>query len=53
MMRNNIKSKFKKKHYKNFSLEERDRLINVFAWLIEQDKKQNPENYKFSKTNYD
>lgn len=31
---------------RDFIQEEKDNLVNVFTWLIEQDKKQNPENYK-------
>ena len=26
--------------------EERKRLVEVFTWLLKEDKKQNPENYK-------
>lgn len=31
---------------KDLSLDEKERLVGVFAWLIEEDKKQNPELYK-------
>lgn len=33
------------------SPEERQSLVGVFAWLIQEDKKQNPEFYKLKKTN--
>lgn len=29
-----------------FSTEEKQRLVGAFAWLIQEDKKQNPELYK-------
>jgi hypothetical protein len=36
------------------TLEEKQGLVAVFAWLIQEDKKQNPELYKLKKTkNYD
>lgn len=35
-----------KKDPKNWTKEEMDRVVGVFQWLIEQDKKQNPERYK-------
>ena len=36
------------------SLEEKQGLVAVFAWLIQEDKKQNPELYKLKKKkNYD
>jgi hypothetical protein len=36
------------------SIEEKQNLVGVFAWLIQEDKKQNPELYKLKKTkNYD
>jgi hypothetical protein len=31
---------------KSISLDEKQRLVGTFAWLIEQDKKQNPDLYK-------
>jgi hypothetical protein len=31
---------------KNISLDEKQKLVGAFAWLIEQDKKQNPDLYK-------
>lgn len=30
----------------NLSLEERNRLVSAFAWLIKEDKKQNPALYQ-------
>jgi len=38
---------------KNISLDERQRLVGAFAWLIEQDKKQNPDFYKINKRKND
>lgn len=35
---------------KNLSLDERERLVGAFAWLLEEDKKQNPALYRASKT---
>jgi hypothetical protein len=32
------------------SLEDQQRLVGAFAWLIEEDKKQNPELYQIKKT---
>lgn len=31
------------------SLEDKQRLVGAFAWLIEEDKKQNPELYQIKK----
>lgn len=31
---------------KNWTDEERQNIVNVFAWLLKEDKKQNPNNYK-------
>jgi hypothetical protein len=31
---------------KDFSLEEKSRIVRLFTWLITQDKKQNPASYK-------
>ena len=31
-------------------LEDKQRLVGAFVWLIEQDKKQNPELYQIKKT---
>jgi len=42
-----------KKNLKNWTQEERDRVVAVFAWLLEQDKKQNPDLYKTKKGNED
>jgi hypothetical protein len=30
----------------NWTKEETDNIVNAFKWLIEQDKKQNPDLYK-------
>lgn len=38
-----------KKNPKNWTEEETDRVVAVFQWLLEQDRKQNPDRYKFSK----
>jgi len=40
-------------HKENLSLEDRQKLISVFAWLIEEDKKQNPALYQSKKTIHD
>ncbi|AKM78522.1 MAG: hypothetical protein UX49_C0021G0008 [Candidatus Wolfebacteria bacterium GW2011_GWC2_46_275] len=37
----------------DLSLEERQRLVGAFAWLIEQDKKQNPALYQPKKQDED
>ena len=34
------------KEIKKWTTEERDRVMSVFAWLLKQDKKQNPHLYK-------
>lgn len=31
---------------KGFSVEDKQRLVDVFAWLIHEDKKQNPDFYQ-------
>lgn len=33
----------------SMSFDDRQRLVGAFAWLIQEDKKQNPELYKRSK----
>ena len=33
----------------NISQPDRQKLVSVFAWLIQQDKKQNPELYKLTR----
>ncbi len=38
-----------KKNPKNWTKEETDRVVAVFQWLLEQDKKQNPDIYKLPK----
>ncbi len=35
-----------KRNPDNWTQEERDRVVAVFQWLLDQDKKQNPDNYK-------
>ena len=35
-----------KRNPKNWTKEETDRMVAVFQWLLEQDKKQNPDRYK-------
>jgi hypothetical protein len=42
----NTKKRFE---IKSISLDERQRLVGAFAWLIEQDKKQNPSLYKINR----
>ena len=37
----------------DFPLEAKQRLVGVFAWLIAEDKKQNPELYQRNKTQND
>lgn len=32
--------------FENLSVQDKQKLSNVFAWLIEEDKKQNPSLYK-------
>jgi len=34
-------------------IEERQRLVGAFEWLLQEDKKQNPSFYKLKKTNHD
>ncbi|MFA6466402.1 MAG: hypothetical protein WCV71_00910 [Patescibacteria group bacterium] len=34
---------------KDLPLEDGQNLVNVFVWLIQEDKKQNPEFYQFNK----
>lgn len=35
----------KRIRFQDLDLESKQNLVNVFAWLIQQDKKQNPELY--------
>lgn len=45
-----IKQKAKKAlELKSLPLEDKQRLVEVFAWLIQEDKKQNPALYKLNK----
>lgn len=37
----------------DLKLEEKDRLVGVFAWLIKEDKKQNPALYQIKKEEND
>jgi len=43
---NQSKNKKNKINFQDFAIEEKRNLVGVFAWLIEQDKKQNPALYK-------
>jgi hypothetical protein len=36
--------------YSELTFDEKQRLLGVFLWLIEQDKKQNPANYQLTKS---
>ncbi len=45
--------KQKKVSFQEFSFDEKQRLVGAFAWLIEQDKKQNPALYKLKKKKND
>lgn len=38
---------------KNLSPEDRSRLVGAFVWLVQEDKKQNPELYQIKKTQND
>lgn len=38
-----------KRNPKNWTKEETDRVVAVFQWLLEQDRKQNPGRYKLPK----
>ncbi len=38
---------------KDLTLEERSRFVGAFAWLIKQDKKQNPALYQIKRTKND
>lgn len=38
-------------NYKNLPIEDKQRLVDAFAWLIREDKKQNPDLYKPKKRN--
>lgn len=42
-----------KKEFKNWNKEERDRMVGAFAWLIKEDKKQNPHLYTLEKGRVD
>lgn len=37
----------------DLSLEDKNKLVNVFAWLIKEDKKQNPALYQIKKEKND
>ena len=37
-----------KRNPKNWTKEEADRVVAVFQWLLDQDRKQNPDLYKKS-----
>lgn len=50
--KNNIRiSEETKSIVDNVNIENRHKLANVFAWLIQEDKKQNPELYQIKKSN--
>lgn len=51
----NIKEKPEKKGFKisNLALEDKQKLVGAFAWLIKQDKKQNPALYQLKRTTND
>ncbi len=34
----------------DLSFDEKERLVGAFAWLLEEDRKQNPELYKIKQT---
>jgi hypothetical protein len=38
-----------KRDPKNWTKEETDRVVAVFQWLLDQDRKQNPDRYKLTK----
>ncbi len=38
-----------KRNPKNWTKEETDRVVAVFQWLLDQDRKQNPDRYKLPK----
>jgi len=53
-MQDITKQKNKQKiNFKSFSIEEQQRLVGAFAWLIKQDKKQNPARYQLNNKKYD
>lgn len=37
----------------NLPLEDKQRLVDAFAWLIQEDKKQNPALYNLTNKNYE
>ena len=47
------KNKSGKISFQNFSIDEQQRLVGAFAWLIKQDKKQNPDCYQRNNKKYD
>lgn len=38
------------KNPKEWSKEERERVVSVFEWLLKEDEKQNPDRYKTKKS---
>ena len=50
-MQGSIDTKKQKVNFsmQSISVEEKGRLVGAFAWLIKQDKKQNPELYQLKK----
>lgn len=45
-----IKETTKSFKINNLPLEDKQKLVGAFAWLIQEDKKQNPELYQIKKT---
>jgi hypothetical protein len=41
------------KKFENLSLKDKQNLVDAFAWLIQEDKKQNPALYKLNIQNND
>jgi hypothetical protein len=48
-----IKNQEAKLEIKNLNIDDEKKLVEVFAWLIQEDKKQNPEIYKNKKLKND
>ena len=43
-------SDFGKIQLRQMTIEDKQKLVGAFVWLIEEDKKQNPELYQIKKT---
>lgn len=54
-MQGNVTTEERTKGFKinSLSLEERQRLVGAFAWLMQEDKKQNPAHYQIKKQKND